>query len=197
VPIDVPDIGKPGNVPKPLFQEPPDDLGEGDWPPGALLVSLGSYSGYERIEVARAFRTAAERLLDSAVSARESWEAVYPILFCYRHTTELYLKAILEDAPLRHGLADLASALREKITGRYRPDHVDQLICRIHELHRIDPSSTVFRYADAAEKAYKIHKVANPDPELWVDFQHLRRTMGGVFTALDMIWLRSLEEGRF
>ena len=160
------------------------------------MVSLGSYSGYERIEVARAFRTAAERLLDSAVSARESWEAVYPILFCYRHTTELYLKAILTDAPFRHGLDDLASELQKKIAGKYRSDHVDQFIGRIHELHRIDPSSTVFRYADAAEKAYKNSGVANPDPELWVDFSHLRRAMGGVFTALDMIWLRCLEAGR-
>ena len=83
--------------------------------------------------------------MDSALSAREGWEAVYPILFCYRHTTELYLKAILTDAPFRHGLDELASELQKKILGKYRQDHVDRLLGRIRELHRIDPSSTVFR----------------------------------------------------
>ena len=36
----MPDARKPGNLPKPLFQEPPDDLGDREWEPGALLVSL-------------------------------------------------------------------------------------------------------------------------------------------------------------
>jgi len=196
MPIGMPDTETPGDVLSPLFQEPPDDLGDRDWTPGALLVALGTYSAYERIEVARAFRTAADRLLDSAISAREGWEAVYPILFCYRHTTELYLKAILLDAPFRHGLDELASDLQQKVQGKYRQDHVDRLISRIRELHRIDPSSTVFRYADAAERAYRNSGVALPEQELWVDFPHLRRSMGDVFNALDMIWRRRLEQGR-
>ena len=74
--IGMPDSGTRGDVLRPLFQEPPDGLGDSDWTPAAMLVALGSYSGYERIEVARAFRTAAERLLDSAISAREGWKAV-------------------------------------------------------------------------------------------------------------------------
>ncbi len=194
--IGTPDTNVPGDASRPLFQEPPDDLGNLEWTPGALLVALGSYSEYERIELARAFRTAAERLMDSAISAREGWEAVYPILFCYRHTTELYLKAILVDAPFRHGLDELASELQKKILGKYRHDHVDRLIGRIRELHRIDPSSTVFRYADGAERAYKNSGVSLPDPELWVDFPHLRRSLGDVFNALDMIWLRRFEQDR-
>lgn len=96
-----------------------------------------------------------------------------PILFCYRHTTELYLKAILPDAPLRHGLDDLASQLQKKIAGNYRSDHVDQLIGRF--MSCVESTSTVFRYADAAEEAYKDSGVANPDPELRMDFSHLRR----------------------
>jgi hypothetical protein len=81
MPVRMPDTETPGDVLRALFQEPPDDLGDRDWTPGALLVSLGTYSAYERIEVARAFRTAADRLLDSAISASEGWEAVYPFLF--------------------------------------------------------------------------------------------------------------------
>ena len=148
MPNGTPDTDVPGGASRPLFQEPPDDLGDREWTPGALLVALGSYSGYERIEVARAFRTAAERLLDSAISAREGWEAIYPILFCYRHTTELYLKAILTDAPFRHGLDELASDLQKKVLGKYRQDHVDLLIGRIHEM---GPPNDLFANPQTAE----------------------------------------------
>jgi len=71
----MPDTEAPGDVLRPLFQEPSDGLGDRDWTSGALLVALGTYSAYEWIEAAPAFRTAADRLLDSAISARVGWEA--------------------------------------------------------------------------------------------------------------------------
>ena len=42
MPIGTPDTDVPGDASRPLFQEPPDDLGDRDWTPGALLVALGS-----------------------------------------------------------------------------------------------------------------------------------------------------------
>lgn len=173
---------------RPLFEEPPEGV-DSDWVHGALLVSLGSITVFERIEIARAFRAAADRLLDTVLDTRESWEALYPILYCYRHTAELYFKAILPDAPFNHGLEGLACDLKRHISGRYREEHVEQLLARILELHRIDPSSTVFRYADGATRAYSRSGVSTPDPELWVDFHHLQGAMGQVFDALESIWL--------
>jgi hypothetical protein len=91
-------------------------------------------------------------------------------------------------------LEGLADYLKRHIGGRYREEHVEQLLARIRELHRIDPSSTVFRYADGAARGYSKNGVSEPDPELWVDFHHLQGAMGRVFDALEPIWLSQQRE---
>ena len=90
-------------------------------------------------------------MLKTALQLRESSEAAYPILFNYRHSLELYLKAIMP-AQHNHRLDVLASHLRPLLTGQYPPDQIEILIQRIEEFHQMDPSSTVFRYADIPDK---------------------------------------------
>jgi hypothetical protein len=171
---------------RPLFEEPPDNL-DSDWTHGVLLVRWGSAKGYDPIDVARAFRYAGARLLKTALQLRESSEAAYPILFNYRHALELYLKAIIP-AQHKHRLDVLASHLRPLLTGRYPPDQIEILIERIEEFHRIDPSSTVFRYADTPDETYEHSNGPLPDPEIWVDFRHLQTCMAQTFNALETIW---------
>ena len=175
---------------RPIFEEPPDDLGQQEFHFGTLILSLG---GLEGLEVARAFAEAGDRLIEAAAIKNESWEAACPILFSYRHALELYLKVLLPLAPRNHKLAKLAQLLEPQLQG-YQASHVTWLLARVAEFDRVDPSSTVFRYHDGAQMAYKVGNA--PDPELWVDFHHLRKITRLLFEALETVRLHQLDRGR-
>ncbi len=166
-----------------IFTDPPDRLGAADFYFGTFVVGIG---GMEGIEVARAFAEAADRLLTAAAQQRESWEAAYPILYCYRHALELHLKALLPSPKHGHRLADLAEAIKPALQ-RYPPKQVAWLLERIAEFDRLDPKSTVFRYPDGHQTSYK--PGAEPDPEMWVDFRKLQRTANRVFQGLERVRL--------
>lgn len=173
-----------------IFTEPPDELGEYEFQFGTFVVGAG---GMNEFEVARAFANAADRLLTTAAEKRESWEAAYPILFCYRHALELYLKALMPNKRHGHRLDDLARSLRPYIENRYPTDQVSWLLDRIAEFDRLDPKSTVFRYPDGANSSYKTG--AEPAPETWVDFKRLQRSAQKMFQGFERIRLHLLDSG--
>jgi hypothetical protein len=164
-----------------IFEEPPDDM---EPTTGALLINWNGATGRDIYDMARAYRTAAFRLLDAARSNNESWESVDPILFCFRHALELHLKALHPGTPRRiHPLKNLAEELRHRLHGRYRREHIDWLYERIREFDRVDSRSTSFRYHDVAEP--------NRDPELWIDFNRFRVVMEAIFEGLEKVRLDS------
>lgn len=167
-----------------IFTDPPEGLGEDEYYFGTFVVGIGGMDG---IEVARAFAVAGNRLLEAAENQRESWEAAYPILFCYRHALELYLKAVLPKSERNHSLGNLLKALSPHLAGRYPEDQVAWLLGCIAEFDRVDPKSTLFRYHDGLSSSYR--KGEKPDPELWVDFKNLRRSTAKMFQGLERIRL--------
>lgn len=171
----------PGNLNQAIFDDPPDTLGADESHYGHLFAAMG---GMEGVEVARTFAAAGHRLLAEAGKAGETWQAAPPILYCYRHALELYLKALVQPERQNHGLGPLWSALHERIRGRYRADHIAWLGDRIREFHEIDPRSTAFRYHDARPKQV--------NTELWVDFHNLSRQARRLFGALETIRDRML-----
>lgn len=175
---------KSSELHRPIFEDCPDWVGEQGFDFGLLVVGMGSMEG---IEVARAFAEAGDRLLDAALKNRESWEAGYPVLFCYRHALELYLKAVAPCAKKKHGLKDLWDALRPHLEGRYRDDQIEWLGARIMEFHSIDPRSTAFRYHDTRPQGH---------PELWVDYHHLKEKVRIVFQAMERVGLHSYSPRR-
>jgi len=161
-----------------IFEEPPDDM---ELRAGALLVNWNGNSGVAAPEVSIAFRVAAERLLDAALANNETWEAAYPILFCYRHGLEVSLKSLVPGATRHHGVADLWAALLPRLAGHYPAGQLAWLADRIAEFEHVDPCSTAFRYADAVPTCRA--------PELWVDFHHLKASAAKLFDALDRLRL--------
>ncbi len=167
-----------------IFTDLPDVLGENDFYFGAFIASIGIMDG---IEMARAFADAANRLLAAAAEQRESWEAISPILFCYRHALELYLKALLPKTKHSHNLGKLAKSLKSYLDGRYPADQVAWLLGSIAEFDLVDPKSTVFRYHDGLATSHKAGE--QPDPELWVDYNRLQRAMAKIFQGLEKVRL--------
>lgn len=170
---------------RPIFEEPPDEDLFGRC--GVLLLNWNGQSGREAWETARAYRVAAERLLDAALQAGETWESIDPVMFCYRHAAELHLKALIgPEARRTHALGDLIAALRAKLRC-FRQSDVDYLCERLLEFDLTDPRSTAFRYTDAVP-------IGRP-PELWLDLHHLSATMSALFGALERVRLHLLESG--
>lgn len=97
---------------------------------------------------------AAELLVDAVMDEpRQALRLVYPILFAYRHATEVGLKFIIDfygdrDAPPKHGLRELWETARSIIDGYCFPDEEElrAFDAIVGELDTADRNSTAFRY---------------------------------------------------
>lgn len=153
----------------PVFREPPDNIETR----AEYSVILNGEFLRTPIEVARAYKTAGDALVEQATSNYYPHELDYPIFFNYRHALELYLKILTkfvftnnEDKKNKHNLADLISNL-ELQYGAKLPDWMK---ARLHDFHKIDKGSTTFRYAGS------VPSDAN-DQYIWIDLFQLKTVM--------------------
>ena len=157
----------------PLFQEPSEEMDE-TWQHGTLI---GGMACRDLPQVARAYKLAADELLKQAMKKYEPHELDYPILFLYRHTVEVYIKAALDDPPKSHDLIRLIEKLEVESGGEIRGWVRD----RLRDFHRIDKMAALFRYADPPA-----------DGELWIDLYQLQ----GVITKLVQAIEQYIEQKR-
>jgi DNA-binding transcriptional MerR regulator len=150
----------------PVFQEVPDEIDE-TWQHGVLVGGMASRNW---LQVARAYKKAADELLKQALSLCEPHELDYPIIFLYRHTIEVYLKAMLNTPPETHDLGRLMELLEQHFGNKIDPWVKD----RLQDFQRMDRHSDVFRYAEPP-----------PDGELWVDFHQLKAVMDRLVAAFE------------
>lgn len=150
----------------PLFQDPSEEMDE-TWQHGTLI---GGMACRDLPQVARAYKLAADELLKQALSKYEPHELDYPVLFLYRHTVEVYLKAALDKPPEHHDLSRLIQLLEsecgKKIAGWVKD--------RLWDFHRIDNLAAQFRYADPPA-----------DGELWIDFHQLQAVIDKLVQAIE------------
>lgn len=150
----------------PLFQDPPEEMDE-TWQHGTLI---GGMACRDLPQVARAYKLAADELLKQGTSKYEPQELDYPVLFLYRHTVEVYLKAALNVPPEHHDLSSLIQLLEaesgKKIAGWVKD--------RLWDFHKIDKMASLFRYADPPDKC-----------ELWIDFHQLESVIDKIVEAIE------------
>lgn len=150
----------------PLFQEPSEEMDE-TWRHGSLI---GGMACRDLPQVARAYKLAADELLKQALEKYEPHELDYPVLFLYRHTVEVYLKAALDAPPEHHDLSRLIQLL-EAESGKKIATWVKD---RLWDFHRIDKMAALFRYADPPV-----------DGELWIDFHQLQAVIDKLVQAVE------------
>jgi len=98
-----------------------------------------------------------------------------PVLYLYRHSIELFLKAFLGSAGKTHDLSSLADEFRVFIKAEFDADLPDWISNRLKELADLDPGSTAFRYNQNYDKASKSDLPV--DGEYHVDLIHLQSAM--------------------
>jgi hypothetical protein len=62
------------------------------------MVEIG-----DAFSIAESYKLAGDTLVDAALSNGETYELAYPVIYNYRHATELYLKATIASEEKSYG----------------------------------------------------------------------------------------------
>lgn len=168
---------------RPLFEEPTADIARANgWsPPYGFLIGGGANLSPQHL--GQQYFDAAFVLSEAIRTQQwEDYRLANPVLYLYRHSIELFLKAIMRGAAKTHSLDDLAEEYRRFIKDEFNADVPEWIIARMKELAAIDPNSTAFRYNVVYDKATKSDVPV--DGEYHVDLAHLQSAMLALNTAL-------------
>ena len=169
--------------------------GFGDDFPGFLLVNHGHSETADQVQLARVYADVALQSIDYGLSKLDTPEAAYPGLFMARHALELYLKGIVPDwdnlrsGKNRHAIDYLVDILRDRLKQEYDDEEVDPFYRFLKQLYMIDPKSMAFRFQNGARLSFREDPLE--DPEIWINFVELRKSLSKTFDALDKVWRQS------
>lgn len=108
--------------------------------------------------IADSYKNRADDLVEIVIKNRDvAYEYTYPILFLYRHSLELYLKALSTNKKRTHKFDNLILNLKEKYKDKLLSEILNELICRIYEFKELDSGSTRFRYGNQLGGEYLIN----------------------------------------
>lgn len=167
-------LGKLENI---IFKEPSDGLDE-NWC-GAIVGTFGGYRDF--FTVAQSFRNAANCLIDTHKNNYYEYEVLDPLLYLYRHSLELYMKALIvahdNDCDVKkeygHSLTKLfnqAVAVVQGI-GYEMPERAHRIVAEVSE---IDSGSFSFRYGGDWTKG-----------EYWIGYDNLKNDINWFFFRLE------------
>jgi hypothetical protein len=168
---------------RPLFEEPTVDI-ERDHPldsPFGFLI--GGMANISYSQLGQQYFDAAILLTERVEQGDvEDYRLANPVLFLFRHSVELFLKAAMGDSEKTHNLDVLAHRFEAFIEHEFDAIVPEWIVLRIKELASIDPSSTSFRYGETYDKAAQT--TVPISGEFHVDLQHFRSGMLALNSAL-------------
>lgn len=168
---------------RPLFEEPTEALGRPNQWSEPLGFMVGGMANQKYQHLGQQYYNAAYHLVESIKQQDVAdYEVANPVLYLYRHSIELFLKAIMLDAAKTHSLDTLAEEYRAFIKEEFDADCPDWIILRMKELGAIDPNSTAFRYNMTYNKSAKADIPV--DGEFHVNLHHLQSAMTALNVAL-------------
>jgi hypothetical protein len=156
-----------------IFMEVPDEIDE-SWVHGALVGGMIDLAAKKRGALANSFKRAGDALLVAALASESAAELLYPVLFNYRHSIELYLKAIVDPAPYDHDLNGLIEKFRAVVLAEFGVAVPGWISDRLREFQNVDARSTTFRYP---ENGIVFRSGRLQGGEAWVDFHRLKMVM--------------------
>jgi len=163
----------------PIFIDPPEELNE-NWRHGSLIGGFAEVA--DTFALADSYKIAGDRLIDAALSNDEASELIRPIIYIYRHATELYLKAIIVPSKKDHDLGWLLEEFRKLLESEFPkldtklPSWFEDVILGFADF---DPNGTTFRYGGDSSTR-----------EAWVYIERMKTRMGWMAEAFHNIRTR-------
>jgi hypothetical protein len=168
---------------RPLFESPAAALQRSDPSDGAPGFIIGGTANLALQHVGQQYFDAA--FLLSETIRNGDWEnhrLTNPVLYLYRHSIELFLKAALGGREKTHDLAGLSDEFRTFVKAEFDADLPDWISNRLKELSALDPRSTAFRYSQNFDRVSKTDLPVKG--EFHVDLAHLHSAMFALNSAL-------------
>jgi len=161
----------------PLFQEIPEDLDENR----TEGIILSDVKVNQPVEIARAYRYAADTLLQEALRYEQGHALDYPIFFAYRHCIELYLKLIGEISEDTHSISRCLRLVEYK----YGIEIKGMVKSWLEEFDQIDKKGTTFRYSGGDSLQSK---------EYWIDLKQLSIVMGKLCEIFEGVYWDNMKK---
>jgi hypothetical protein len=126
--------------------------------------------------LAVSYKTAGDALVDSAIENDNAHELIYPIIYNYRHSIELYLKDSITNRKANHSLTTPLEELKQNLQETLHVAIPEWFENTILAFSQYDPKGVSFRYGGNL-----------PEYETFVDIHHLKqliRLLGKAFQAI-------------
>lgn len=165
----------------PFFQETSESMDE-TWKHGVLFNGLAQFG--DIFYLANSYKAAGDRLVEVALDNDEGWDLFCPIVYNYRHATELYIKSFITKHNNSHNLRMLFNKLEVRLKKEFNlvaPDWFKNIII---SFDKFDPGSTTFRYGGQIEGG-----------EVFLDLKQLEILMGWMESAFKNIRQRQGLQG--
>lgn len=160
----------------PLFQELPENLDE-SWRHDTVIGGMAEIG--DAFALAESYKLAGDVLVDAALSTAEAYELIYPVIYNYRHATELSLKVTLIPRRKGHDLLWMLQEFKKLLKTEFDmtlPEWFENIILVFNDF---DPDSTTFRYGGFAFLSIR--------GEVWVDLVHMKTLMGWLAESFQKI----------
>lgn len=135
-----------------------------EWKKGVLFGGMAEYG--DILTLAKSYKLAGDKLLEYAIKDDNAFDLICPIVYNYRHATELFLKGIVVPEKKNHNLFQLLEDYKIMIKAQFNQDIPSWLQNIILVFHEFDGSSTTFRYGGTPKR-----------DEIFIDLHHMRTLM--------------------
>lgn len=141
-----------------------------------IFIAGGILGGARKLDLADSYKNSGDLLVDNLEKGHNNWTNFFPIIYLYRHSIELYFKAIIKEENITH---DLPTLLREfnKLLEVKPPQWFENMVKSFNEF---DPGSTSFRYGDLEW-----------NEEIVIDLKHIKEIINWSSKAFHKIYKKN------
>ncbi len=167
----------------PIFIDPPENIEELASEETVLFGGLSRFGDWHQL--AKAYKHAGDLLVNSAIDNHSGYELICPIIYNYRHATELFLKSTLQvsDDMLKkeigHNLVKATNIFEHNIKEKFNEDLPEWFKNIIIAFNDFDRNGETFRYGNLESS-----------DEMFIDLRHLKGKMAWLQEIFERIELQ-------
>lgn len=138
----------------------------------------GLFGGINKLDLADSYKNAGDLLVESILNNKDndSWGIFFPVIFNYRHSTELYLKVLIEEENITHDLKILFEKFKGILKNEFNESPPDWFENIINTFNDFDEKGTTFRYGNL-----------DWENEIIIDLRHIKKLMNRLSEFLHLV----------